>query len=52
MSNKIVLGSGKLYVVAATKTSSGYTIPADNSIEISDNLIGWIQGGASLEYTP
>ena len=52
MSNKIVLGSGKLYVVAATKTSSGYTIPADNAIEISDNLIGWIQGGASLEYTP
>ena len=52
MSNKIVLGSGKLYVAAAVKSGTGYTIPADNAIEISDNLIGWIQGGASIEYTP
>lgn len=52
MSNKIVLGSGKLYITAATKTSSGYTIPQDSALEVDANLIGWIQGGATLEYTP
>lgn len=52
MSEKIVLGSGKLYLTTATKTTNGYTIPADNVLETSANLLGWIQGGATLEYTP
>ena len=52
MSDKIVLGSGKLYVTEATKTTSGYTIPADSTLETTANLIGYIQGGATLEYTP
>lgn len=53
MSNKIVLGSGKLYVAEATAASGGgYTIPADASLETANNLIGYIQGGATLEYTP
>ena len=52
MSDKIVLGSGKLYVTEATKTASGYTIPADSALETASNLIGYIQGGATLEYTP
>lgn len=44
---KIVLGSGKLYVT----TFSG-TLPEDTALETSDNLIGLIQGGATLTYTP
>lgn len=53
MSDKIVLGSGKLYIQEAVKAQAGgYTIPADNVIEQDTNLIGWIQGGATLEYTP
>lgn len=44
---KIVLGSGKLYVVAYTDT-----IPADTDLEKNENLIGLIQGGATLTYTP
>jgi len=52
MSNKIVLGSGKLYVTTATKSADGYTIPADSTLETSANLLGYIQGGATLEYTP
>lgn len=52
MSDKIVLGSGKLYVAEATKSGNAYTIPADNTLEVAANLIGYIQGGATLEYTP
>lgn len=44
---KIVLGSGKLYV----QLFEG-TLPEDSAIETLDNLIGWIQGGATLTYTP
>ena len=44
---KIVLGSGKLYVTTFNKT-----LPEDTTIETSDNLIGLIQGGATLTYTP
>ena len=44
---KIVLGSGKLYVVAYTNE-----VPVDSVIETEDNLIGYIQGGATLTYTP
>lgn len=42
---RIVLGSGKLYVLLFTGN-----IPEDNIIEQDANLIGAIQGGASLEY--
>ena len=52
MSNKIVLGSGKLYVATVSGSVGNYTIPADNSFETSANLLGYIQGGATLEYTP
>lgn len=49
---KIVLGSGKLYVIAATKVNDAYTIPADATIEVDTNLLGYISGGASLKYKP
>ena len=52
MSEKIVLGSGKLYIDTATKTGSNYNIPADADLETNAKLIGYIQGGATLEYTP
>lgn len=52
MSDKIVLGSGKLYVDEITATGGVYAIPADTSIETSEKLLGYIQGGATLEYTP
>lgn len=48
MSERIILGSGKLYVAAW----NGTTIPADATIEVELNLLGLIQGGASLTYTP
>ena len=51
-SERIVLGSGKLYCVEGTKTDGVYTIPADNVLEDDDNLLGYIQGGATIEYTP
>ena len=43
----ITLGSGKLYI-----TEYVGTIPTDLLLETSDNLIGYISGGASLQYTP
>ncbi|MGJ8756268.1 hypothetical protein [Clostridium botulinum] len=46
-SEKIVLGSGKLYIVEFTGE-----IPEDNTIEAESNLLGFIQGGATLEYKP
>lgn len=46
---KIVLGSGKLYV---TDFTAGSNLPTDAALEVNDNLIGWIQGGATLTYTP
>ena len=45
---KIVLGSGKLFVTEMT----GADIPADAVIETEANILGYIQGGASLEYKP
>lgn len=45
---KIVLGSGKLYTVEF----AGGEIPSDATIEIENNLLGLIQGGATLEYKP
>lgn len=52
MSEKIVLGSGKLYVDEITATGGVYTVPTDTSIETDAKLLGYIQGGATLEYTP
>lgn len=48
MSERIILGSGKLYVAVW----DGLTIPADTTIEVESNLLGLIQGGCSLSYTP
>lgn len=45
----ITLGSGKLYIKKFTK---GTTIPTHETIEVEENLAGYISGGASLEYTP
>lgn len=44
---KIVLGSGKIFVTEYTGT-----MPDDATIEADSNLLGLIQGGASLEYKP
>lgn len=44
---KIILGSGKLYVAEFTGT-----IPVDATIEAEANLLGKIVGGATLEYKP
>lgn len=44
---RIVLGSGKLYVTAYTGT-----IPESTTLEVDTNLLGLIQGGATLTYTP
>lgn len=52
MSDRIVLGSGKLYITSVTATAGVYTVPTDNVIETDANLLGYIQGGATLEYTP
>ena len=52
MAERIVLGSGKLYVTTATLSSGVYSIPADGTLEVSANLLGYIKGGATLEYTP
>lgn len=48
-SDRIVLGSGKLYV---TEYDSSTGIPDDSEIEVEDNRLGYIQGGATLEYSP
>jgi len=44
---RIVLGSGKTYILEFVDK-----IPEDAEIEKEENLLGLIQGGASLEYTP
>ena len=44
---RIVLGSGKLYC----QEYSG-TMPEDTAIEKVENLLGYISGGASVEYKP
>lgn len=49
--DRIVLGSGKLFSTVATKGTDGhYVIPADADIEKDENRLGWISGGASIEY--
>lgn len=47
MNEQIVLGSGKLYVMAYTDE-----VPASTVIEQEANRLGYIKGGASLEYKP
>ena len=45
--NKVItLGSGKLYLTAAADT-----MPTVDTICQADNLLGYIKGGAALEYT-
>jgi hypothetical protein len=44
---KITLGSGKLY----TAVFAG-TIPTDVLLEVPENLLGLIEGGAAIEYKP
>lgn len=44
---KIVLGSGKLYI-----SEFKGSIPDEAVLEVEDNLLGLIQGGANLEYKP
>lgn len=45
---KITLGSGKLYVTEFT----GDCVPEKTVIETESNLIGYISGGATVEYKP
>ena len=45
---EIILGSGDVYLMEY----SGDAIPEDNVIETEANIVGNIQGGASLEYKP
>ncbi len=46
--NKVItLGSGKLYVMEYSGT-----IPEDSTIEVDENLLGLIKGGANIAYTP
>lgn len=50
LNKQITLGSGKLYVVKATKGSNGtYSVP-EGAVS-DDNIIGLIKGGAVLNYT-
>jgi hypothetical protein len=43
----ITLGSGKVYTMLFTGTLPDFT-----ALEAESNLIGWIKGGASVEYAP
>lgn len=43
----ITLGSGKMYIAEYTGT-----IPEKETLEVDGNLLGYIKGGAELEYTP
>lgn len=42
----ITLGSGKIYLTPYTDT-----VPTVDTLCVEDNLLGYIKGGASLEYT-
>lgn len=44
---RITLGSGKLYLIPYVDT-----VPEVETICTEDNLLGYIKGGASLEYAP
>lgn len=47
MNKKITLGSGKLYCLLFDPATG---IPEDDKLETDDNLLGLIQGGATLTY--
>ena len=48
-----VLGSGELYITDFVYDVDNMPeIPDDAEIEVPENKIGHIKGGASLEYTP
>lgn len=47
MSKRITLGSGKLYCIPFAET-----LPEVSTICVEGNLLGYIKGGASLEYAP
>lgn len=44
----ILLGSGKLYIMINTDG----VVPADATLEVEDNLVGEISGGAQITYKP
>lgn len=45
MNKKITLGSGKLYCTEFTNS-----LPEDAALEVDDNILGLISGGATLSY--
>ena len=47
--DSIVLGSGRVYV---TEFDAATGIPEDSVLETEENRIGYISGGATLEYSP
>ena len=47
MTDQVILGSGNLYLTKYTGE-----IPADDVLETESNRLGYIQGGATLEYKP
>lgn len=47
MAEKIVLGSGKVYI-----SEYADSIPENTTLEVDSNLLGLIQGGATLSYKP
>lgn len=49
---RIVLGSGTLHVVEFTGTSQIADAAAVMALCTNDNILGYISGGASLQYTP
>lgn len=44
--NTITLGSGKIYLTAFSAS-----MPTVDTLCVDDNLLGYVKGGASLEYT-
>lgn len=44
--NTITLGSGKIYLTAFSES-----MPTVDTLCVDDNLLGYVKGGASLEYT-
>lgn len=49
MANQIVLGSGTLYIAPFVSDTG---VPADAALEVEANQMGFIKGGASVEYKP
>lgn len=47
MTDQIVLGSGNVYIMGFDGE-----VPAAELIETEENRVGYIQGGASLQYSP